>query len=169
MRQGYGLTTADSGKPTLHKNGHVLRRVRRKTLDEMVEIGLLHRTYDYVGDGTSVDDFWHLGPGGEEPMAFCAKCEARYCVQCHDHFHQMNEADKEVLKANNLAVDEYGSRLARAMRVVLCIDGDSYRLTQEEINLLVQVRKFSAKDGDAKPQPMWNTLYFRKNENGWMP
>lgn len=59
-----------------------------RTLDEMVKLGMIHHYVSYVGDGTSCDEFWHFGPGGDVVEQFCSKCEFRDCPICHPCFKE---------------------------------------------------------------------------------
>ena len=87
LKAGAECSTVDVGRPTIHDGkGNALLQPRRRTLDEMVELGFIHRFYAYVGDGTRVDDHWHLGSGGDVADVLCGKCECRYCPICHPCF-----------------------------------------------------------------------------------
>jgi hypothetical protein len=86
FQAGAEVTTVDFGKPVVHQNGRPLFYPRKSTLDDMVEEGLIHERYMYTGDGTTVDSFWHLGPGGSEENKWCEKCGAHYCSICHPCF-----------------------------------------------------------------------------------
>lgn len=93
LRVGGKLTTV-GGKnrnPTLYIDSTVVHRPRKSTLDDMVKLGLIHHLVTYVGDGTSCDEEWHLGEGGDVFDKLCVKCEFRDCPLCHPCFQEKKQ------------------------------------------------------------------------------